>query len=155
MKEDTLSKHMKGGLQKTADALQKQYDSLKGQVKKVRENICEKAGKIVDVAKQSGRVALYRVAEVTKIRKKLLAIKDKVAQAIDMVEDLEQSVSEYYRGQQRKTDQEVSALENCVVAESQGKYGAEMFEQYQREHGAEKGYKAAGQTVRQEAEKSR
>lgn len=58
-------------------------------------------------------------------------------------------------GRQRETRQKVSALENCAVAELQGKYGAELFEQYQREHGAEQTARAAGQTITQEVGKSR
>lgn len=54
-----------------------------------------------------------------------------------------------------KNGQKVPAIENCMVAEPQGEYGAELFEQYQREHGAERAVEAAGQTVTQEVEKSR
>lgn len=154
MKEDTISNHVKDSLQKMADVLQKQCDSLKMRVKKVKENICVKAGKIVDAAKQRGRTALYRVAEVMGIRKKLDAIRDKVDRAIDKVEDLEQAVAGY-RGQQEIAGQKETSIENCIVAEPQVKYGAELFEQYQREHGAEQADRTAGQTVMQEVEKGR
>ena len=49
---------------------------------------------------------------------------------------------------QEKIVQEVPDIENCVVAEPQEIYGAELFEQYQREHGAEQVFKAAGQMER-------
>ena len=42
-----------------------------------------------------------------------------------------------------------------AVAEPQAEYGAELFEQYQREHGAGQMAGAAGRTVMQEVEKSR
>lgn len=154
MKEDTIARHVKDSLQKTADVLQKQCDSLKQQIKKVKENICGRAEKIVDMAKKKGQRALYKITQVTGMRKKLAAIKDKVDRAIDRMDHLEKAVEEC-RGQRRETRQEVSALENCAVAEPQGKYGAELFEQYRREHGAEQAVKAAGRTVRQEVGRSR
>lgn len=154
MKEDTIARHVKDSLQKTADVLQKQCDSLKQQVKKVKENICGRAGKIVDAAKRKGQSALYKITQITGMKKKLAAIKDKVDRAIDRVDNLEKAVKECH-GQQRETGQEVSALENCAVEEPEGKYGAELFEQYQREHGAEQILEAAGQTVTQEIQKSR
>lgn len=70
------------------------------------------------------------------------------------VDNLERAVEECH-GQQRETGQEVSALENCVLAEPEGKYGAELFEQYRRGHGVAQMDRAAGQTVVQEVEKSR
>ncbi len=154
MKEDTVSKHVKTSLQKAADALQKQCNSLKQQVRKVKENICERAGKLVDAAKKKGQKALYKITQVTGMRKKLDAIKDKVNRAIDRMENLEKAVGEC-RGQRERAGQAESVTADCVVAEPQGEYGAELFEQYQREHGAEQTVKAAGQMVTQEAEKSR
>lgn len=108
----------------------------------------------MQVAKRKGQKALYKVTQVTGMKRKLAAIKDKVDRAIDRVDNLEKAVEECH-GQQRETGQKVYALENCAVAEPQGKYGAELFEQYQREHGAEQIAKAAGQTVTQEVKKSR
>lgn len=154
MKEDTVSKHVKVNLQKAADALQKQCNSLKQQVRKAKENICAKAGKLVNEAKKKGQKALYKITQVTGMRKKLGAIKDKVDRAIDRMENLEKAVGEC-RGQQRVSSHEAPVLENCVVSEPQGEYGAELFEQYQREHGAEQAVKAAGEVVTQEVEKSR
>lgn len=154
MKEDTVSKHVRESLKKTADALRKQCNSLKQQIRKVKENICERAGKLANAAKKKGQKTLYKITKVTGMRKKLGAIKDKVDRAIDRMENLEKAVGEC-RGQQRVSSREASVLENCVVAEPQGEYGAELFEQYQREHGAEPVVKAAGQTVTQEVEKSR
>lgn len=154
MKEDTISKHVKDSLQKTADILQKQCNSLKQQVKEVREKICERAGKIADAAKRKGKRALYKVTQVTGMRKKLAAIKDKVDRAIDRVESLEKAVEEC-RGQQGKGRQTGTPLPCLAVAEPQVEYGAELFEQYQREHGAEQMTEAAVQTVTQEVQKSR
>lgn len=153
MKEDTISKHVKDSLQKAADALQKQCDSLKQQVTELKEKACNKAGKIVDVAKQKGWRALYKIAQVTGMRKKLDAIKNKVDRAIDRMDNLEKAVGEC-RGQQEKGSREETLLTDCVVAEPQPEYGAELFEQYQREHGKET-VQAAGQTVKQEVEKRR
>lgn len=78
MKEDTISKHVKESLQKVADTLQKQCDSLKQQIKEVKQKICERAGKIVDAAKRKGKRALYKITQITGMRKKLAAVKDKV-----------------------------------------------------------------------------
>ena len=154
MKEDTIARHVKDSLQKTADVLQKQCDSLKQQIKKVKENICGRAGKIVDAAKRKGQRALYKVTQVTGMKKKLAAIKDKVDRAIDRVESLEKAVKEC-RGQQGKNQQAETPIPCLAVAEPQVEYGAELFEQYQREHGAEQMTEAAGRTVTQEVEKSR
>ena len=154
MKEDTISKHVKASLQKAADTLQKQCNSLKQQVRKVKENICAKAGKFVDAAKKKGQKALYKITQVTGMRKKLGAIKDKVDRAIDRMENLERAVEEC-RGQQRETSRKASTLGNCVVSEPQEEYGAELFEQYQREHGADQAVKMAGEMVVQEVQKSR
>lgn len=154
MKEDTISKHVKDSLQKTADTLQTQCNSLKQQVKEVKEKICERAGKIVDAAKRKGQRALYKITQVTGMRKKLAAIKDKVDRAIDSMENLEKAVKEC-RGQQGKGSQGEIPLQCPAVAEPQVEYGAELFEQYQREHGAEQAVMAAGQTATQEVEKSR
>jgi len=60
---------------------------------------------------------------------------------------LEKAVGEC-RGQQEKGNREETSLPDLVVAEPQLEYGAELFEQYQREHGK-------GQTVKQEVEKRR
>ena len=87
------------------------------------------------------------------MRKKLDAIKSKVDRAIDRVENLEKAVGEC-QGQQERSSQGNPLLPDCVVAEPQPEYGAELFEQYQREHGKE-AVQAAGQIVRQEVEKSR
>ena len=154
MKEDTISRHVKDSLQKTADVLQEQCDSLKQQIKKMKENICGRAGKIVDAAKRKGQRALYKVTQVTGMKKKLAAIKDKVDRAIDRVESLEKAVKEC-RGQQGKNQQAETPIPCLAVAEPQVEYGAELFEQYQREHGAEQMTEAAGRTVTQEVEKSR
>lgn len=154
MKEDTVSKHVKESLQKAADTLQKQCNSLKQQIKEVKQKICERAGKIVDAAKRKGQKALYKITQITGMRKKLAAVKDKVDRAIDRVESLEKSVEEC-RGQQGKGRQAETPIPCLVVAEPQVEYGAELFEQYQREHGAEQMAEAAGRTVTQEMQKSR
>lgn len=154
MKEDTISKHVKESLQKAADTLQKQCDSLKQQINEVKQKICERAGKIVDAAKRKGQKALYKITQVTGMRKKLAAVKDKVDRAIDRVESLEKAVEEC-RGQQGKGRQVENPLPCIAVAEPQVEYGAELFEQYQREHGAEQMAEAAGRTVAQEVQKSR
>lgn len=154
MKEDTISKHVKDGLQKAADTLQKQCDSLKQQINEVKQKICERAGKIVDAAKRKGQKALYKITQVTGIRKKLAAVKDRVDRAIDRVESLEKAVEEC-RGQQEKGRQAETPIPCLAVAEPQVEYGAELFEQYQREHGAEQMAEAAGRTVTQEVQKSR
>lgn len=88
------------------------------------------------------------------MRKKLAAVKDKVDRAIDRVENLEKAVEECRRQQERSSQGE-TPLSDCAVAEPQPKYGAELFEQYQREHGAEQITEAAGRTVTQEVQKSR
>ena len=154
MKEDTISKHVKESLQKAADTLQKQCNSLKQQIKEVKQKICERAGKIVDAAKRKGQKALYKITQITGMRKKLAAVKYKVDRAIDRVESLEKAVEEC-RGQQERSSQRDTPLPDCAVAEPQVEYGAELFEQYQREHGAEQMAEAAGRTVTQEVQKSR
>ena len=154
MKEDTISKHVKDSLQKAADTLQKQCDSLKQQINEVKQKICERAGKIVDAAKRKGQKALYKITQITGMRKKLAAVKDKVDRAIDRVESLENAVEEC-RGQQGKGRQAETPIPCPAVAEPQAEYGAELFEQYQREHGAEQMTEAAVQTVTQEVKKSR
>ncbi len=62
------------------------------------------------------------------------------------MENLEKAVEEC-RGRQRESTQEVPAVENCMVAEPQGEYGAELFEQYQREHGARQKTEAEEQAI--------
>lgn len=136
MKEDTVSKHLKEKLQKAVDAISKQYDLMKEQVREVKQEICEKAGKIVEGVKQKGKKALYRVAEITGVRKRLVSIKDKVDRAVDRIENLEQSVEEYHR-QQGKESQREHLLLGVTEAEPQAEYGVELFETYQREHGTE------------------
>lgn len=153
MKEDTVSRHVKDSLQKAADTLQKQCDSFKQQVTGLKDKICNKAGKIADAAKRKGNKALYKITQVTGMRKKLDAIKNKVDRAIKRVENLEKAVGEC-QGQQERSSQTETPLPDCAVAEPQPEYGAELFEQYQREHGKEM-VQAAGQTVTQEVEKSR
>jgi len=106
------------------------------------------------VAKRKGKRALYKITQVTGMRKKLDAIKNKVDRAIDRMENLEKAVGEC-QGQQEKGSREENPLPDLMVAELQPEYGAELFEQYQREHGAEQAVQAAGQTVKQEVEKSR
>lgn len=154
MKEDTVSKHMKEQLQKALGAVSKQCDMLKEQVREVKQEICEKAEKIVKGARQKGREALYKVVELTGVRKKLLSIKDKVDWAVDRMESLEQSVGEYHR-QQGKGSQSENSLLGELAAEPQPEYGAELFEQYQREHGAEQVVKAVSGKVKTEIEKCR
>lgn len=154
MKEDTISNHVRDNLKKVADTLQKQCDSLKQQITESKEKICNKAGKIVDAAKRKGNKALYKVTQVIGMRKKLDAIKNKVDWAIDRVENLEKAVEEC-QGQQERSSQAENSLPDCVVAEPQMEYGAELFEQYQREHGAGQTVQAAEKTVSQEVEKSR
>ncbi len=146
MKEDTISRHMKDSLKKAADAMQKQCDSLKQQVTELKEKICNKAGKIVDAAKRKGRRALYKITQVTGMRKKLDAIKNKVDRAIDRMESLEKAVGECH-GQQEKDSWEESSLTDLVVAE--------LFEKYQREHGEDMVQAAGQRTVKQEVKKSR
>ncbi len=153
MKEDTISWHVKDSLKKAADTLQKQCDSLKQQVTQLKEKICNKAGKIVDAAKRKGQKALYKITQVTGMRKKLDAIKSKVDRAIDRVDDLEKAVGEC-QGQQERGSRVETPLPDLMVAEPQPEYGAELFEQYQREHGKEK-VQAAEKVVTQEVEKSR
>lgn len=73
--------------------------------------------------------------------------KNKVDRAIDSMESLEKAAGEC-RGQQEKGNQEETSLPDCVVAEPQPEYGAELFEQYQREYGRGQTVQAAGQTVK-------
>lgn len=70
------------------------------------------------------------------------------------MESLENAVEEC-RGQQGNGRQEETPIPCLAVAEPQAEYGAELFEQYQREHGAEQMAEAAVQTVTQEVQKSR
>lgn len=70
------------------------------------------------------------------------------------MESLEKAVKECC-GQQRKNSHAETPLPCIAVAEPQVEYGAELFEQYQREYGAEQMAEAAGQTVTQEVQKSR
>lgn len=154
MKEDTIAKHVKDSLKKAADILQKQCDSLKQQVTELKEKIFGRAGKLVDAAKRKGKRALYKITQVTGMRKKLDAIKDKVEKAIDRVDNLEKAVGEC-RGQQEKGRQAETPIPCIVVAEPQVGYGAELFEQYRQKHGAEQMTKAAGRTVAQGVEKRR
>lgn len=144
MKEDTVSRRVKDSLQKATDTLQKQCDSLKQQVTGLKDKICNKAGKIADAVKRKGDKALYKITQVTGMRKKLDAIKNKVDRAIERVENLEKAVGEC-QGQQERSSQTETPLPDC----------AELFEQYQREHEAEQTIQAAGQTVMKEVEKSR
>lgn len=153
MKEDTLSKHVKNNLQKAADILQKQCNSLEQQVKEVRAKICERAGKIVDMAKRKGQKALYKITQVTGMRKKLTAVKTRVDQALDKVESLEKAVEEC-RGQQGKSSQGEIPVQCMNEAEPQIEYGAELFEKYQRA-GAEQMDRAAGQLAMLTEEKNR
>ena len=69
------------------------------------------------------------------------------------MDDLEKAVGEC-QGQQERIGQAEPPLPDCAVAEPQPEYGAELFEQYQREHGKEM-VQAAERVVAQEAEKSR
>lgn len=154
MKEDTVSKHVRESLKKAADTLQKQCNSLKQQVKDVKEKICQRAGKMVDAAKRKGQKALYKITQVTGMRKKLDAIKVKVDRAIGRMENLEKAVGECQEQRERGSQAE-NPLPDCAVAEPHPKYGAELFEQYQREHGAGQAVQAAGQIAKQEIEKSR
>lgn len=154
MKEDTISKHVKDSLKKTTDTLQKQCDSLKQQVMELKEKICDRAEKLVDAAKRKGQRALYKITQVTGMRKKLDAIKTKVDRAIDRVENLEKAVGKC-QGQQETSSRVETPLPDCVVAEAQMEYGAELFEQYQKGHDVEQKFGAIGQTVMQEIEKSR
>lgn len=154
MREDTISKHVKDNLKKAADTLQKQCDSLKHQVTELKEKICNRAGKIVDAAKWKGQRVLYKITQITDMRKKLDAIKNKVDHAIDTMDNLEKAVGEC-QGQQERGRWAETPLPDLVVAESQPEYGAELFEQYRREHGTEQADRAAGQKVMQEVEKSR
>ena len=154
MKEDTISNHVRDNLKKAADTLQKQCDSLKQQVTEWKEKICNKAGKIVDAAKRKGNKALYKVTQVIGMRKKLDAIKNKVDWAIDRVENLEKAVEEC-QGQQERSSHTETPLSDCTVAEPHAEYGADLFEQYQREHGVEQTDRIAGQMAIQEVEKSR
>lgn len=154
MKEDTISRHVKDSLKKAADILQKQCDFLKQQVKEVKAKVCERAGKLVDAAKRKGQRALYKITQVTGMRKKLDAIKNKVDRAIDRLENLEKAVGECH-GQQEKVSPSETLLTHCVVAEPQPEYGAELFEQYQKEHDVKRIFGAIGQTVTQEIETTR
>ena len=58
------------------------------------------------------------------------------------------------QGQQERGSRVETPLPDLMVAEPQSEYGAELFEQYQREHGKEK-VQAAEKVVTQEVEKSR
>ena len=117
MKEDTISKHVKDSLKKAADALQKQCNSLKQQVTELKEKICNKAGKIADAAKRKGKRALYKITQVTDMRKKLDAIKNKVDWAIDRVDNLEKAVEECL-GQKERSIQAETPLPDCAVVRS-------------------------------------
>ena len=154
MKEDTISKHVKDSLKKAADALQKQCDSLKQQVTELKEKVCNKAGKLADAAKRKCQKVLYKITQVTGMKKKLDAIKNKVDRAIDSMDSLEKAVGECRR-QQEKNSLAETPLPVCAVAEPQAEYGAELFEQYRQEHGAEQMTEAAGWTVAQDVEKRR
>lgn len=152
MKEDSISKHVKDNLQKTADTLQVQCVFIKQQVRDLKEKVCKRAGKIADAAKRKGQRALYKITKITGMRGKLDAVKAKVDRAIEKVENLEKAMGECCEQQKKSVPAETLLPDYSKVEESQIVYGAELFEQYQKEHGAEL---AGGCMIIQEAEKSR
>ena len=82
MQEDTLVNNAKKALSEAQERLNSRCEHIKSQVLEVKEQVRSTAKGIVEIAKEKGRAALYRVSEFLGIKKRLLDIRENVRGAI-------------------------------------------------------------------------
>lgn len=90
----------------------------------MKEKICERAGKVADAVKRKGTL---KITQVIGMSKKLSVVKAKVDRTIDKVESLEKVVGKC-DVQKQKSSLAETPLPDCVMAEPQVEYSAELFD---------------------------
>lgn len=126
MEEREAEKGLKQSLKRAVNKLEQDCKAMKEKLFEVKAEIKAKAGEIVTVAKQKGKVALNKVAEFLGIKKKLEGIRQKVQESIADVDKSIGKIDAFGTGM-REAGQKIANTFRTFADKPEKEYGEKKF----------------------------
>lgn len=87
VRENTLPNHIREQMHVVSSHLKEQCQIMKNEIRDIKEHITSKAAEINMAFRKKGRDALFKIAEVTHLKPKLISLRNRVNGAIEDVKD--------------------------------------------------------------------
>ena len=126
MEEREVEKGLKQTLKKAVSKLEQDCKAMKEKLFEVKAEIKAKAGEIVTAAKQKGKAALNKVAELLGIKKKLENIRQNVQESIADVDKSIGKIDAFGRGM-REAGQKIANTFRTFADKPEKEYGEKKF----------------------------
>lgn len=126
MEEREAEKGLKQSLKKAVSKLEQDCKAMKEKLFEVKAEIKAKAGEIVAAAKQKGKVALNKVAELLGIKKKLENIRQNVQESIEDVDKSIGKIDAFGKGM-REAGQKIANTFRTFADKPEKEYGEKKF----------------------------
>lgn len=126
MEEREAEKGLKQSLKKAVSKLEQDCKTMKEKLFEVKAEIKAKAGEIVTAAKQKGKAALNKVAELLGIKKKLENIRQNVQESIEDVDKSIGKIDAFGKGM-REAGQKIANTFRTFADKPEKEYGEKKF----------------------------
>ena len=87
VRENTIPNHIREQMHVVSSHLKEQCQIMKNEIRDIKERITSKAAEINMAFRKKGRDALFKIAEVTHLKPKLISLRNRVNGAIEDVKD--------------------------------------------------------------------
>ena len=87
VRENTIPNHIREQVHVVSSHLKEQCQIMKNEIRDIKEHITSKAAEINMAFRKKGRDALFKIAEVTHLKPKLISLRNRVNGAIEDVKD--------------------------------------------------------------------
>ena len=87
VRENTIPNHIREQMHVVSSHLKEQCQIMKNEIRDIKEHITSKAAEINMAFRKKGRDALFKIAEVTHLKPKLISLRNRVNGAIEDVKD--------------------------------------------------------------------
>ena len=87
VRENTIPNHIREQMHVVSSHLKEQCQIMKNEIRDIKEHITSKAAEINMAFRKKGRDALFKIAEVTHLKPKLILLRNRVNGAIEDVKD--------------------------------------------------------------------
>lgn len=87
VRENTIPNHIREQMHVVSSYLKEQCQIMKNEIRDIKEHITSKAAEINMAFRKKGRDALFKIAEVTHLKPKLISLRNRVNGAIEDVKD--------------------------------------------------------------------
>ena len=87
VRENTIPNHIREQMHVVISHLKEQCQIMKNEIRDIKEHITSKAAEINMAFRKKGRDALFKIAEVTHLKPKLISLRNRVNGAIEDVKD--------------------------------------------------------------------